>query len=65
METSEVVTKTKWSIDPAHSEIGFRVKHLMFSNVKGRFKEFDASIYTTGDDFRSAEIDVRIKSASV
>jgi len=65
METSEVVTKTKWSIDPAHSEIGFKVKHLMFSNVKGRFKDVDASIHTTGDDFSSAEIDVRIKTASV
>ena len=65
MEPSEVMTKTKWAIDPAHSEIGFSVKHLMFSKVRGRFKEFDAHIYTKGNDFMSAEIDVRIKSASI
>lgn len=65
METSEVMTKTKWSIDPAHSEIGFKVKHLMFSNVRGRFNDFDASIYTNGNDFKAAEIDVRIKADSV
>ena len=65
MESAEVMTKTKWSIDPAHSEIGFRVKHLVFSNVRGSFKEFNASIYTSGDDFLSAEIDVRINSASI
>jgi polyisoprenoid-binding protein YceI len=65
MEFQEVLTKTKWAIDPAHSEIGFRVKHLVFSNVRGSFKEFDARIDTNGDDFRSAEIVVLIKSASV
>ena len=54
METTEVTTKTKWTIDPAHSEIGFKVKHLVFTNVRGSFKEFDASIYTTGEDFMSA-----------
>lgn len=65
MKSPEVITKTKWSIDPAHSEIGFRVKHLMFSNVRGNFKEFDSRIYINGDDFRSAEIDVSINPASV
>ena len=35
METTEANTKTKWVIDPLHSEIGFKVKHLMISNVRG------------------------------
>ena len=61
----EINNKEKWVIDQAHSEIEFKVKHLMVSNVKGRFKEFDASIYTTGDDFMSAEIDCWINAASV
>lgn len=65
MEPTEVVTKTKWSIDPAHSEIGFNVKHLMFSKVRGRFKEFEAQIFTTGDDFMSAKIDIRILAGSI
>ena len=57
METAEVLTKTKWAIDPAHSEISFKVKHLMITNVRGVFREFDASIYTTGEDFTTVEID--------
>lgn len=57
--------KTKWIIDPIHSEIGFKVKHLMISNVKGFFKEFEASIYTTGDDFMTAEIDFWMNPASI
>ena len=43
----EISTKIKWVIDPFHTEIAFKVKHLLISNVKGVFKEFDASIYTT------------------
>jgi polyisoprenoid-binding protein YceI len=58
-------TKTKWTIDAAHSEIAFKVKHLMISNVKGVFKEFDASIYTTGEDFMTSEIDFWMNPASV
>src|SRR5690606_36637377 len=38
----------KWNIDPSHTEIGFRVKNMMFTNVKGQFKEYDANI--TFDD---------------
>ncbi len=58
-------TKTKWVIDPVHSEIAFKVKHLMITNVKGVFKEFEASIYTTGDDFMTAEVDFWMDPASV
>lgn len=58
-------TKTKWIIDPIHTEIGFKVKHLMITNVKGFFKEFEASIYTTGDDFMTAEIDFWLNPASI
>jgi polyisoprenoid-binding protein YceI len=65
METTEAATKTKWGIDAAHSEIGFKVKHLMITNIRGTFREFDASIYTTGEDFMSAEIDFWLNPASV
>jgi polyisoprenoid-binding protein YceI len=57
--------KTKWVLDAAHSEVGFKVKHLMLTNVKGEFKTFEASIYTTGTDFMSAEIDFWLDPASV
>ena len=61
----QVLTKTKWVIDPMHSQIGFKVKHLMVANVRGTFKEFEASIYTTDEDFLSAEIDFWINPASI
>jgi polyisoprenoid-binding protein YceI len=55
----------KWSIDQAHSEIAFKVRHLMISHVKGTFKVFDASIYTTEKDFSTANIDLWIDAASI
>lgn len=58
-------TKTKWVIDPVHSEIAFKVKHLMISNVKGIFREFDASVTTDGDDFSTAAISFSMNPASV
>lgn len=58
-------SKQKWIIDPAHSEIQFKVKHLMVSTVTGTFKNYGASIYTTNDDFLTAEIDFFAETASV
>jgi len=34
----------KWTIDPTHSEVGFKVKHMMFTNVKGLFNDYSADI---------------------
>jgi polyisoprenoid-binding protein YceI len=62
METQK---KTKWAIDPAHSKVGFKVKHLMISNVQGYIREFDAQVTTTGNDFSSAVISVSLNSASI
>lgn len=56
---------TKWSIDQAHSEITFKVRHLMISHVTGTFKIFDASIYTTGKDFKTAQVDLWIDASSI
>jgi len=52
----KVMATTKWSLDPTHSEIGFKVKHLMFTNVSGNFTSFTASAETEGDDFTTATI---------
>ena len=48
---------TKWAIDPTHSEIGFKVKHMMFTNVSGKFENYDATVTTTGDNFENAVIE--------
>ena len=65
MKNQEFTTKTKWSIDQDHSEIGFNVKHLMIAHVKGVFRKFDASIYTNDKDFTTAEIDLWIDPSSI
>ena len=46
--------KTTWKIDPAHSEVTFKVKHLMITTVTGHFKTFDLEVETEGDDFAKA-----------
>jgi len=65
MKATEVFSKTKWAIDQAHSEIGFKVRHLMIAHVKGTFKTFDANILTYGRDFKTAEIDLWIDASSI
>jgi polyisoprenoid-binding protein YceI len=47
---------TKWKIDPAHSEVNFKIKHLVVSTVRGHFDKFDATIETNKEDFSDAKI---------
>lgn len=60
-----MAAKITWVIDPSHSEIAFKVKHLMISNVKGSFGEFSGQLVTDGDDFSTAEISFQINPASI
>lgn len=46
----------KWAIDPSHSEIQFKVKHLMITTVTGSFGKFEGSAETEGNDFSTAKI---------
>jgi polyisoprenoid-binding protein YceI len=45
-----------WIIDPAHSEIGFKVKHLVISTVSGKFTSFEGKVEADKDDFTDARI---------
>jgi len=56
---------TKWAIDPTHSEIGFKVKHMMFTNVSGKFETYDANITTEDDDFTKSNISFSADVASI
>lgn len=47
----------KWVLDPTHSELQFKVKHLMISTVTGQFKEFKSVIETSGTDISTARIE--------
>lgn len=49
-------TLTNWTVDPAHSEITFKVKHQVISTVTGSFKSFDATIESENDDFEDAKV---------
>ncbi|WP_291914306.1 YceI family protein [Chitinophaga sp. CB10] len=47
---------TTWKIDPTHSDVQFKVKHLMITTVTGQFGAFDATMQTDGSDFSNAKI---------
>jgi polyisoprenoid-binding protein YceI len=47
---------TKWVIDAAHSEVLFKVKHLMVTNVTGQFSSFEGTVEAENDDFSNAKI---------
>lgn len=59
------LTSTKWSIDPMHSEVQFKVKHLVISTVSGFFKSFEGSVETEGNDFENAKIEFSIDIDSI
>jgi polyisoprenoid-binding protein YceI len=58
-------TQTVWNIDPAHTDIGFAVKHLMISTVRGRFAEVRGTIRLDGADLTRASVDAEIATASI
>jgi polyisoprenoid-binding protein YceI len=58
-------TTTTWTIDPAHAEIGFAVRHLMLSTVRGRFGTVNGTITVDENDPNTAKIDVTVDVTSV
>lgn len=56
---------TKWLLDPAHSEITFKVRHMMISNVKGQFQNFNAEIEAEDDTFEHAKTTAYIDVDSI
>jgi len=57
--------RSKWKIDPNHSEVQFKVKHLMISNVSGTFKLFNGDVESASGDFNDAKISFEIDAASI
>jgi polyisoprenoid-binding protein YceI len=56
---------TKWVLDPAHSEVEFKIKHMMISTVTGVFEKFDAVVETEGEDFNTAKVTFTINVDSI
>lgn len=50
------MARTTWILDPTHSEVQFKVKHLMIANVTGEFTNFGVSVETEGEDFSTAKV---------
>lgn len=56
---------TKWAIDPMHTEVLFKVKHLVISTVTGSFKKFEGGVITEGDDFNNAKVNFALDVKSI
>lgn len=59
------MANTTWNLDAGHSDINFRIRHLVISTVTGKFKSFSSVTETTGDDFSTAEISFEADTASI
>jgi len=59
------MAQTKWILDSTHSELGFKIKHLMITNVSGSFKNFKAEVDTEETDFSTAQINLSAEMASI
>lgn len=61
----ENLVNTNWKIDTDHSEIAFKVKHMMISTVTGYFENFEASIDSENENFNDAKIKFSAKTDSI
>jgi polyisoprenoid-binding protein YceI len=60
-----MTTTTKWVLDPAHSEILFKVKHMMISNVRGEFRKFNAEASINGLNLEGSSVKAEIDASSI
>lgn len=59
------MVKTKWVIDPAHSNVDFSIRHMMIANVKGTFHDFSANVEADVTDLSSADIEFVVDLSSI
>jgi len=63
--TPILVQGATWDLDVDHSNLQFKVKHLMITNVKGKFNSFAGTLTTDGDDLSTGKLDVTIQTATL
>lgn len=61
----ETSAQTTWTNDPQHSRLGFTVRHLVISEIDGRFADFNATVTTSKADYSDAKITLVAKVASI
>jgi len=59
------MAKETWVLDPTHSELQFKIKHLMISTVTGQFNQFTGKAETDETDFSTAKIDFTAEVDSI
>ena len=62
--TTSVIPAGTWAVDTSHSTVGFTVRHMMVSKVRGRFQDFTADI-VIGEDPLQSRVDATVQMASV
>jgi polyisoprenoid-binding protein YceI len=62
---STIASASTWSIDPDHSSVGFKVRHLMVSNVKGNFEKYSGVVDIDDKDITKSKVDVTIDPNSI
>ncbi len=60
-----VASASTWSIDPDHSNVGFKVRHLMVSNVKGSFDKYSGTVDLNDKDITKSKVEVSIDTNSI
>ena len=55
----------KWTLDPVHSEIQFKIRHLMITNVTGSLPKYDVEVETQDLDFMTAKVKFTAETAAV
>lgn len=60
-----LVSAESWSIDPEHSNLGFKIRHMMVSNVKGNFSAFTGTVQIDDRDITRSKVEVSIETASI
>lgn len=59
------MSKVTWNLDPAHSEVNFKVKHMMITNVNGKFSQFNVKASSDSEAFENPVIEFSAETASV
>jgi len=62
---TETLSTTKWGVDPTHSEVQFKVKHLVISTVTGSFNTFSGSVESDNDNFEGAKVNFELDVDSI
>ena len=59
------MAKQQWTADPNHSELGFKIRHLMITNINGKFNNFTVDAETEEEDFMTAKVKVTVDVDSI